>query len=222
MSSPAGLWAPVAAQPPWPPRVTQLWGLDVSSYQGSSIDWGAVELSGKQFAFTKATESTNYINPTFATNWAGIRGAGMTRGAYHYAQPDQNSPQAEVEYFLACVGNLEEGDLLALDLEAGSGNLHDWASTWLEYCTQQVGFKPLLYSGAWFLGPHGLTGPVLSQYGLWLAAYQTHPPDPPAGWSKLTIWQYSDTLMIPGVAGGCDGDVFFGNYQDLAAYGAPA
>src|SRR5712692_7664826 len=142
-------------------------GVDVSDFQGH-VEWSSVAWGGRQFAFTKATEGTDVVSPTFARNWVGIRAARLIRGAYHFAKPDNKLPEAEADFFLQEVGPLVEGDLLALDLESGSSDdVSPWALAWLKHVTVKVGFRPLLYSGTWFLEPHGCTGNNdLAQYGL--------------------------------------------------------
>ena len=45
-------------------------GIDVSRYQGK-IDWAAVRGAGTQFAFIKATEGGDYVDPRFLENWHG-------------------------------------------------------------------------------------------------------------------------------------------------------
>src|SRR5262249_18700714 len=73
----------------------------VASWQhpgGSGIDWFAVRASGHQFAMVKATESLSYVNPYFVQDGIGMRAAGISRGAYHYADPSQ-SPEAQAAFF---------------------------------------------------------------------------------------------------------------------------
>src|ERR1035438_2492060 len=43
-------------------------GIDVSSYQGGSINWTSVKNSGVTFAWTKATEGTYYYDADFTIN----------------------------------------------------------------------------------------------------------------------------------------------------------
>lgn len=196
-------------------------GIDVSDYQGQ-VDWQAVAQSGVQFAFAKATEGTGFVCQTFPANWAGIRAAGLVRGAYHFAQPDANQPEAEADWFLSQVGTLLPGDLLALDLEAGSGDLTAWTLRWLARVAGQVGFLPLVYSGAWFLEPHfDANDATLSGHGLWLAAYSAVLPSPPLNWPVVAFWQYTDSATIPGVTGACDASFFNGDAIHLPLYGKP-
>lgn len=198
-----------------------LQGPDVSSYQGQP-DWAAVAASGRSFAWTKATEGLAYTNPDLSYNWPAIKTAGLVRGAYHFGQPAQGSPEDQADFFLGTLGDIQATDLLALDLEAGSGQLLDWALRFLYRVTSQAGFKPMLYSGRWFLDPHGVeANDELAQYGLWLSGYQSSPPALPPGWQTLAMWQFTDRDIIPGISGPCDESVFFGTLDQLHGYGKP-
>lgn len=175
-------------------------GPDVSSYQPNT-DWQAVAAAGYKFGFVKATEGTSYVNPYFAQDWQAIRGAGLLRGAYHFAQPDSNAPETEAAHFMAVVQPGPD-DLMVLDLEVGSGDLQDWAIRF----AANIGGSRMLYSGGPFIANHNL-----DQYAvcvafdgkLWIAAYGPQPPVP-ANWPELTFWQYTDGESVPGVAGACD------------------
>src|SRR5437764_10721112 len=94
-------------------------GIDVSHYQGT-INWMSVKNAGTSFAVCKATESTNYKDPTLLANYAGMKAAGIIRGAYHFARPAVD-PVAQANYFINYVRPIK-GDLqLMLDLEANDG-----------------------------------------------------------------------------------------------------
>src|SRR5256885_5495590 len=66
---------------------TVVHGVDVSGYQGSSINWSAARGAGIAFAFAKASEGTGFTDSSFAHNWSGMRAAGVVRGAYHFFRP---------------------------------------------------------------------------------------------------------------------------------------
>lgn len=204
---------------PEPPR-----GVDVASYQGYP-DWAAVAAAGYTFAITKATEDTGYVNPTFAHNWAGIKNAGLYRGAYHFARPSINDAVSEADYFVGLVEQhgIETGDILALDLEAGVGDLGPWVLAFCRRIEERCGFPPIIYTGAWFSGPHNLAAyPEIGNYGLWLAAYQAQMPAPPPPWGTVAFWQYSSSGHVPGIAGDVDVNVFNGPAGRIALYGKPA
>jgi GH25 family lysozyme M1 (1,4-beta-N-acetylmuramidase) len=201
------------------------WGVDVASWQGQ-VDWASVAGAGCSFAWTKATEDDGYLNPTFAANWAGIASHGMVRGAYHFARPDAGDadPREEADYFCSAVldQGLSPGDLLALDLEAGSGPLAHWTLAFMARCHERVGFDPLLYTGRWFIDDHQLSSePRLAQYGLWLAAYQAEVPATPQPWASTLIWQFTSDGSVPGISGAVDCNRLLGPMETLTARGMP-
>ena len=77
-------------------------GVDVSHWQ-NTIDWSKVAAAGKRFAIIKASESTTYVDPLYATNRARAQAAGMWTGAYHVAQPNAavGDALAEADHFVA-------------------------------------------------------------------------------------------------------------------------
>src|SRR5262245_2882540 len=57
-------------------------GIDVSYWQGD-IDWQKVNDAGIHFAYIKATEGGDRLDPKFIGNWHAAKQAGVARGAYH-------------------------------------------------------------------------------------------------------------------------------------------
>ncbi len=186
-------------------------GCDISSFQ-RTVDWKKYAASGQRFVWVKATEGTNYVNPYFAQAWLGSKAAGILRGTYHFAQPNQNQPEAEVLWFLQHAQPLQDDDLLALDIEVGAGDLFDWTWRFLNTIAVRTGRTAYLYSGLWFMQPHNLCQPDLDRAsaGLWYAAYQASPPAPPAGWSHITFWQHTSSAVVPGVTGAVDESIYMG------------
>ena len=74
--------------PHWHPsdRAFPEQGIDVSHHQGR-IDWRRLPAQGVDFAYIKATEGGDFVDPDFAANWAAARAAGVRRGAYHFYNP---------------------------------------------------------------------------------------------------------------------------------------
>ena len=72
-------------------------GIDVSNWQGD-IDWDKVRAAGTQFAFIKATEGGDYLDPKFAQNWQAAKRAGKAWERFEAARTirrhphDQSSP----------------------------------------------------------------------------------------------------------------------------------
>ena len=211
-------------------------GCDVSVAQGV-INWSLVGASGKvKFAFCKATQGAGYVDPQFKNNWAGIKAAGLLRGAYHFANT-ATDPTVQADHFVATVGDLDPSDMLVLDIEVTKLNGQDfinWVATWLERVEAKTGIRPIVYTGGPFFNQHG--GPPnaatiqrLSRFPLWLAAYVTHPENfMPTIWKDLgwVIWQRSgdiaapgDTILhVPGINGNVDRDQFKGTFDDMMAF----
>jgi lysozyme len=183
-------------------------GIDVSNHQGH-INWKAVADAGKVFAFMKATEGLNFVDPFLGLNWSQSKEHGLFRGAYHYARPEQGSGADQALFFLNELA-LEPGDLLALDLEDGppGSGLGAFALDFLKTCHEETGCRPVLYTGTPFIQEHAVNQPALSEYGLWLAAWRDTMPPAPTPWNVIAFWQFSATMTCPGVIGKCDLDRF--------------
>jgi GH25 family lysozyme M1 (1,4-beta-N-acetylmuramidase) len=198
-------------------------GVDVSVYQGS-IDWGAVKGSGIDFAIARVSDGT-YIDSTFATNWAGMKAAGLIRGAYQFFEPAED-PTELANIIIDRIGPLGDGDLPpTLDVEVTGGqspatinaNIHTWVNT-IEAAT---GRRPIIYVGKYFWQDNVQTGDF-SSYPLWLAAYVAGCPNTPDQWDHWTMWQFADNGDIPGINARVDRDMFNGTLAELQGLAAPA
>jgi lysozyme len=201
---------------------TTVKGIDVyhGDNGGNPIDWAQVKAAGMSFAFAKATESTNFTDSAFATNWPAMKAAGLKRGAYHFFHADVD-PVAQANFFLATVGPLSPGDLLVLDMETTNGQtqatIAAHAVTFLETVHSATGTTPLLYTSPLFLSSY----PGLGAFPLWIANYGVSCPMVPAEWSTYVFWQSGSTGSITPISGAVDLDSFNGTLADLAALGVP-
>jgi GH25 family lysozyme M1 (1,4-beta-N-acetylmuramidase) len=196
-------------------------GIDVSHWQGT-ISWTKVAAAGKKFAIIKATESTDYVDPQYATNHANAKAAGMWTGAYHFARPSTTTNDAvlEADHF-AAVMKLGAGDLIpALDLEDSGGmsvaGLQSWVTKFLGEVTAKVGVKPMIYTSPSFWKNHMGDSRTLADAGyktLWIAHWGVSSPTVPAsnwGGHGWTFWQYTSDGTVPGITGRVDLDRFNG------------
>jgi lysozyme len=192
-------------------------GVDVSHWDGS-VSWAQVKSAGITFAFAKATESDDDIDDTFAANWAGMKAAGIVRGAYHFFDPAV-SATTQANYVLATVGTLEAGDLpIVLDFEQLNGvseaTAVAGAATFLETVTKATGKTAILYMSSDFLSG---TYSSLAPYTLWVANYGVSCPGMPAEWSAWRFWQNSDSGSVSGISDAVDLDEFNGSLSALTA-----
>lgn len=199
-------------------------GIDVSDYQ-ASVDWPTVASAGYKFAFTKATQGTTFVAKTFETNWAGIKKAGMIRGAYHYVSGDQD-PIKQAQFFWRTMqaAGYGTGDLpLVLDVEDPNHQVtSNMVISFVTELEKMSKHTPIIYTGAFYY-----KGPTLD-CPLWLPSYFTgrpvdqvlhdiKPPLPPA-WRNWTFWQYSDKGTVPGVTGDVDVNIYAGEMTDLIKF----
>ena len=207
---------------------SNLLGIDVSHYNGV-ISWKAVAAAGIAFAYAKATESVGVSDKRFAANWAGMKQAGLPRGAYHFFHPAK-PVQAQAAKFIAAVGALAPGDLPPmLDLEETSAAKDEWdgvplaervplALQWLQIVEQALGRKPIVYTRRGFVQQKLGNAAALTTYPLWVAHYtKALKPALPPGWNTWTIWQYSDSGAVAGITGKVDMNRFQGTLADLLA-----
>ena len=194
-------------------------GVDVSSWQhvdGRFIDWFAVRGSGHQFSMVKATEGVDYTNPYFIQDCLLMRVAGVSRGAYHYAQPGQSPEIQAVRYATMVLGINGPGDLPpVIDFENSGGlppaALADWLHRYLNTVQGLTGRRPIIYTYPVFWKTAMANTSDFSQYPLWIADYRGNPqPEVPGGWNTWTFWQYTSSGSVPGIAGPTDVNVYSG------------
>ena len=195
----------------------------MSNYQGA-VDWAAVRASGVDFVSMKATEGTDYSDPTLAANWAGARANHIVRTAYHFAHPSV-SAVAQADFFVDAVnkvGGIAHGDnstmQFMLDLEDADGlapaAVWTWVQAFMAQLEARTGRPGIIYTGYYFWvdkvgNPRdNLNAP------LWVAAYTAAPLVPPA-WPGWTFWQHNDNGKIPGIKGNVDVDYFNGSLELL-------
>jgi GH25 family lysozyme M1 (1,4-beta-N-acetylmuramidase) len=205
-------------------------GIDVSVYQGGSVNWGAVKAAGYEFGIARVSDGLGYTDGTFAGNWSRMKSAGMIRGAYQYFEPGED-PTAQANLVISKVGHLGAGDLpVMLDVETtggqSPGTITARIHAWVNAIAAGTGKKPFIYTGAYFWDA-SVQSADFASLPLNVAWYGTNCPGEPSAWSghAWTFHQFTDAQSVPGVPGGVDADVFNGSLaqlQALAGDNAPA
>ena len=193
-------------------------GIDVSHWQGR-VDWERVADDEIAFAFIKATEGGDYVDPRFVANWDGAARAGVLRGAYHFYRP-QTDAAVQAQQFLRTVG-ARAGDLPpVLDVEVTDGRSADAIAagvrTWLEMVERATGRRPIVYTRAGFWNQ---VGGGFGAYPLWVAHYGVAEPAIPSDWDRWTFWQHSDAGRVAGISGNVDLNWFAGGWEELREFG---
>ena len=185
-------------------------GVDVSHYQ--TMVQLSEALKTADFAFVKATEGTNYVDPEHAPDIAAIRAAKRIAGHYHFAR-EVGSAYAEAQWFLDHA-NPQPGDLVALDLESMNGSWTGRASyavawlTFVQKATGAVGFRYM--NRYWHDALESAASGVLDRWPLWIATGGL-----PAGQPGVTGW----VIHQWSTAAGIDHDV---TSRDLWPYAVPS
>ncbi len=197
------------------------WGIDISHWNSVS-DWDRVADS-YGFAIMKATEGTYYTDDTFGDSSAGALAAGMTRGAYHFAIPDDSSGAEQAAFFVDNGGGwTADGVTLpgTLDIEwnpNGPDDCYDlsrsemsaWVQDFMDAYFDLTGRDAIIYTSAtWW--DMCVDSADFSANPLWVAHYGVDAPDLPVGWSSYTIWQTTGYGSVDGVDGDVDVDLFGG------------
>ncbi|NUR05910.1 MAG: hypothetical protein HOQ45_02730 [Nocardioidaceae bacterium] len=197
-------------------------GIDLSHWQGT-VTWSKVKADGVSFAFMKATESSNYVDPTYAKNVAAAQAVGIYHGGYHFARPQVGTAVAQARWFVAKAGPFNTAGTLppVLDLEVtGSltvAQLRTWTTTWLTTVEELTGRTPIIYTSPSFWRSHLGDSTAFHHYPLWVAHWGVSSPSVPGGWPRWTFWQRTDSGTVSGIGGRVDMNRFNGSTADLAA-----
>lgn len=200
-------------------------GNDISNHQGQpNFD---VLVKNANFLIVKATEGTGYTDIQLKRNQSEARRVGLALGYYAFVHPELgNDPIAEADYFLKAVGELKEGEVLALDYEPPTTTqvqAHvDWCRKWLDHVFEKTGVRPLIYLNQAIISKLNWQSVIDGSYGLWIAAYTYDPNnnDFNAGEFKFAVMQqWTSSQQVPGLLGNIDGNVFFGDISVFKKYG---
>ncbi|MBG6121392.1 glycoside hydrolase family 25 protein [Corynebacterium aquatimens] len=201
-------------------------GIDVSNHNhpgGVAIDWKTVSAT-QGFAIVKATESTGFVNPSYAQDVESARANGLEVGAYHFARPGIDA-RAQARHFANVIKSGPANTLPpVLDLEVDEGlsaaQLQQWTRDFMDELKKLTGRTPILYTYKYFWIGKMANTTEFAEFPLWLAAYQTSPPAPVGGWDRVDIWQRSGSGRVAGVPTIVDMNLFNGDKNQLKAFAA--
>jgi lysozyme len=179
-------------------------GVDVSHHSGS-VDWQKVADAGFRFAYVKSSEGVDNPDAMFETHWAGLKDAGLPRGAYHF-YVTEDDPVEQATFFASRIAD-DPGDLPpAVDVELlganTTGDMTETLVTFLQTLEEKTGVRPIIYTDSKFWDEH--YEPVFGDYGLWMSEYGVHMPKTPFGWETWMFWQHAQNQSVDGVEKNAD------------------
>ena len=204
---------------PWAARYIQ--GVDVSWHQGA-IDWRALAADDVAFAYIKATEGADHVDPRFAFNWQHAGASGLHRGAYHYFTLCQPGAR-QAANFIANVPRAAGALPPALDLEhmgpcrdgPTMSDIVGEARAFLDRAEAYYGVRPIIYTTQEFHDAHLRE---LRGERFWIRSIAAPPAFRRRDW---VIWQHYNRGHKRGVSGPVDLNAFRGDAAALAAFATP-
>jgi lysozyme len=194
-------------------------GVDVSVYQGT-VDWTSVKGAGMDFAIARISDGSD-LDTQFATNWSGMKSAGLVRGAYQYFEPGQD-PTTQANIVISAVGKLGSGDLpVTADMETTGGEsaatIAANLKTWMAAVQAGTGKAPMVYTaeGYW---DGSVDSTAFASNPLWVANWGVSCPTLPTGWSTWDFWQDADNGTVAGISGAVDTDEYNGTLAQLQTF----
>jgi len=196
--------------------------VDVSHWQGRSINWQIAANAGLWGVINKCTEgsgSAGYVDDTYTLNRKAAAANNLDWGAYHFLRPGSMSDQVN-----AFVSHAEPdaNTLMALDHEDPRVSVTS-AREFMDRLDQKLGRSCVLYSG--FLIKQQLGAyhdPFWGSHRWWMAQYSANPQGQ-ASWASIWLWQYTgdgNGLLphsIPGVGTNIDINSYGGTRDQLKA-----
>jgi lysozyme len=205
------------------PRDMAVHGVDVSRWQGD-IDWLKLRSQGANFAFIKATDGGDHLDPMFRTNWRGAAEAGLKRGAYHFFYWCRTAGE-QADWFIRNVPRVEGALPPVIDVEWNGESkcsqrisrkrVLEKMQVFMDKLERHYGQRPIIYTAPDFYRDN-LQGEFLD-YPFWLRAVAQHPSQVYPG-RKWVFWQYSGSGLSHGVKGRIDLNVFHGNESQWRAW----
>nr|DAV99250.1 MAG TPA: hypothetical protein [Caudoviricetes sp.] len=225
-----------APEPPEPPGAEAVTGwegdppyryIDVSRYQGKiTLDgWLKVKAAGYKGVMLRAcgnsanyNPSKAYIDPTFETNYANAKAAGLNIGVYYFTKA---MSEAEAEKELAALRQALRGKELtmpvAVDMEDETlavlkpNDLTNLAAYHLEQI-EKMGFFAQLYTYTSYANVHLDMERLAGRWDIWLADYTGKTPKVQF---KYSAHQHSSEGRVPGITGNVDLNVTERNYPKI-------
>jgi lysozyme len=222
------------------PRANAIFGIDISHYEGTNIQFDQLKQQNVRFVYAKATQGIGYKDGRFEEYWAALAALPpdkrVSRGAYHFLSSSGDSI-AQADRFLKFLeenGGLKSGDLPAvLDLEwdiATKNGPDRWQGqhpdeildkvlAWLKRVEEKTGKTPIVYTAKAWWRDRGVAEEKfarLSHYKVWVADYSksSHAVEIPVvpNNSHFDLWQFTEQAQLStGYGGKLDANIYYGN-----------
>ncbi|MCA1490660.1 glycoside hydrolase family 25 protein [Ensifer sp. NBAIM29] len=201
------------------PHSLAVHGVDVSRWQGE-IDWQKLRTQGANFAYIKATDGGDHLDPMFKKNWRRAQAAGLKRGAYHFFYWCRTAGE-QADWFIRNVPR--EADALppVIDVEwngessckrrPSPARVREKMQVFMDKLERHYGQRPIIYTAPDFYRDN--LENAFPSHPFWLRSVAAHPSKVYPG-RKWLFWQYSGSGLSHGVDGRIDLNVFHGSEEE--------
>ena len=206
------------------PATLPVQGVDLSRFQGA-VDWPKLKAAGLEFAWLKATEGGDRVDPAFAENWRAARRAGVARGAYHFyyhCRPASEQAAWFIENAPREAGALPPvldiewtPDSPTCTLRPDGAVVRAGILEFQRIVAAHYGQRPVIYTTVDFWRDNDLGR--LRGEEFWLRSVAAQPGAIYPG-QRWTFWQFSATGLVPGVVGPTDRNTFNGSKAAWATW----
>lgn len=189
------------------------YGIDVSKWQGD-IDWDKVEEQNLDFVFVRVGHADRILDPKFQINMKALNQHEIPAGVYFYSTATEPiQALLDVQWMIDQMAGYTVSYPVAIDLESEvqSSNLTRAQITEIAdvYCSElrKAGYTPIIYCNEdW--AKNYVDFASLGNVDAWLARFNYKYNEEYA----RTIWQCSETSVLPGIDEYIDLDLGFVDY----------
>ena len=185
-------------------------GIDISRWQGGSIDFARVKEAGYGIVYIRAGGGGDYTDPDFERNYTEAKAAGMQIGFYYYVDTENETEAGEqAAHFASLVRDKEPDCRPAMEFVIDgldNATVNRLALAFLQRAEELSGFAMCVYTNAYNAGT--VYSGAITAYPLWIAEYDVERPSDIGTWTAWAGWQYDASASVPGVDGNVDRDIF--------------
>jgi lysozyme len=191
-------------------------GIDAARFQGT-MNWSRIRREGIKFAWVKATEGGDRLDPQFNANWLGATHAGIPIGAYHFYY-FCTDPDTQAKWFIRNVPRLRGGMPPVLDLEWNphsptctlrlpAREVRKVANRFIQIVERHYRTRVVVYTTPEFWLQNDVSR---LKREFWLRSTAKH-IEHKYGTSRWHFWQYTSTGVLDGVGTSIDLNCFNGS-----------
>lgn len=202
-------------------NITAKSGIDISEFQGEEIDWQQVRNAGMEFVIIRlgyrayGDSGALVMDAMYEKNIREALDAGLEVGVYFFSQAvTREEAQEEAQFVLDNIRPYNITGPVVYDTEeikwdtarTDTNTPEDFTEFCRVFCdaVENAGYETMIYSNMKWMA-FTLDMEQLAEYEFWYADYYDIPQCP----YDYSIWQYSETGVVPGINGNVDLDLWF-------------